>query len=142
MLRKKTKTRIPERMDPGEAEPERCSPGSIEQQLDMCEEGDLRGDEILQLHGMDVVDTPDITEEGHDSTDLLQIDETSSRFQILSERDRENDEMSGDEHSSGLQGGEFEITHQLNVSTGVPGEETDKEDLRIQILRDHELEFE
>lgn len=64
---------------------------------------------FFNIHGIDVVYTPDITEEGHDSTELLQIDEKTSRFQILSERDRENDEMSGDEHSHGLQGGELEF---------------------------------
>lgn len=79
MLRKKTKARFSERIEPGEPEPEWCSPGSIEQQLDMCEEGDLRGDEITHLHGISQKDPPE----------LLQVNENTGRFQILSDPDRE-----------------------------------------------------
>lgn len=106
MLRKKPKTAIPERLNPGDPEPEWCSPGSIEQQLDMCEEGDLRGEEISHLHG---IEAP----KHQDSTELIKKDENTARFQILTEPDREN-----------------------------APEESDEEDLRIQIFHDHELEWE
>lgn len=91
MLRRKPKAKIPERLNPGDPEPEWCSPGSIEQQLDMCEEGDLRGEEITHLHGVDVP-------EPRDGTDLIRKDEKSARFQILTEPDRENDDISEEEN--------------------------------------------
>jgi hypothetical protein len=40
----------------------------------------------------------------------------------MSEADREGDEMSGDDHSSGLQGERLSDTH---IDDGLPGEETD-----------------
>lgn len=51
MLRQKRKERLPELKHPGDPEAEWCSPGSIEQGLDMCETGSLRGDDILHSHG-------------------------------------------------------------------------------------------
>ncbi|MBI3544362.1 MAG: hypothetical protein HY075_13910 [Deltaproteobacteria bacterium] len=96
--KKKPKEALPERRNPGDDEAERCSPGSIEQQLDMCEEGSLRGDDILHEHGRRAVssdgDPAEIGEENLEEN--WHVD--------LSEEDREGDEMSGDEHSSGLQG--------------------------------------
>lgn len=67
----------------------------------MCETGELRGDEIL-----------------HESRAQpgMRID--------MSEENREGDEMSGDEHSSGLQGGEPELESQPHIDSGIPGDET------------------
>lgn len=132
MLRRKSRVNIPERLNPGDPEPLRGSPGSIEQQLDMCEEGDLRGDEILHRHGLDVPEQDD---------ELLLVDERTGRFQILSEPDREDDEMTGDDHSSGLQGGEFEVEDQYHIDSGAPGNELEKEDelSRIMARRQDEI---
>jgi hypothetical protein len=95
-------------------------PGSIEQQLDMCERGDLRGDEILHHHGRDrPKQDPDLRAE-------LDLEEN---FRVdMAETQREGDEMSGDEHSSGLQGGEPELERQPHLSQGLPGEETLREE--------------
>jgi hypothetical protein len=59
----------------------RCPSGSLEQKLDMCEGGSMRGDELLRER----TDHPNFN-----------VD--------MSEDSREGDEMSGDEHSSGHQG--------------------------------------
>jgi hypothetical protein len=76
----------------------RCKPGSIEQQLDMCEEGDLRGDEILHSHGSE-------SKKRGKTIEKKPLDRLMDEFSAdLSEPAREGDEMSGDEHSSGLQG--------------------------------------
>ncbi|OFZ18104.1 MAG: hypothetical protein A2X94_13955 [Bdellovibrionales bacterium GWB1_55_8] len=102
---------IPERQDPGEAEPLPCSPGSIEQQLDMCEDGELRGDEVLHSHGL----------QKNEKADLSSEDSMRTNFSVdMSEVDREGDEMSGDEHSLGLQGDEQqELANQ--TESGIPG---------------------
>lgn len=119
MLKKRPKERISERKDPGEEEPEYCSPGSIEQELDMCEEGSLRGDEILYSHGVDEEATPEVP----------RLDQIINRYEVdLAEENREGDEMSGDEHSSGLQGGESELTRQVHIDTGLPGNRTLREE--------------
>ena len=105
---------IPERKNPGDPEPQRCSPGSIEQQLDMCEEGELRGDNVLHTHGLD----PD------KDANVENPEEMESNFNVdMAEEDREGDEMSGDDHSAGLQGGEIEIENQRHINPGIPGEE-------------------
>jgi hypothetical protein len=120
-LKRKRKERIPELKNPGDSESEWCSPGSIEQQLDMCESGSLRGDDILHSHGL-----PDSDYNG----DPIELDEfqtggMENNWQMdLSEEDREGDEMSGDEHSSGIEGGEPEIERQLHIQTGLPGDRT------------------
>lgn len=97
-MKKIPKENFPERLEPGAPEGVNCTPGSIEQQLDMCEEGSLRGDEISHSRGSKKnIETPD-----HDPYPL---DHILGRAQDdLSEADREGDEMSGDEHSSGMQG--------------------------------------
>ena len=41
----------------------------------------------------------------------------------MAEDDREGDDLSGDEHSSGLQGEETEVRNQPHLSSGIPGEE-------------------
>ena len=86
---------------------QQCQAGSVEQQLDMCETGTLRGDESIRSN------------------------REHPNFNIdMSEEDREGDEMSGDDHSSGLQGGESELKNQPHIQTGLPGDETDHESSR------------
>lgn len=115
MLRKRPKERLPRLRNPGDPEPERGTPGSIEQQLDMCEEGSLRGDEILHHQGR--------TEEDHRLPDVPPVDRLLERYQLdLSEENREGDEWSGDDHSGGLQGGASELSGQLHIPTGMPGD--------------------
>lgn len=120
VLARRKKSRIPERLDPGDPEPEPCSPGSIEQQLDMCEDGDLRGDNIIHLHGNDGnEETPEQTLSADQLVDRLEVN--------MSEPNREGDEMSGDEHSAGLQGGDPDLERQPHIDSGLPGEETEDE---------------
>ncbi len=120
MLRKKPKSRFPLLKSPGDPESEYCSPGSIEQLLDMCEEGELRGDEVQ--HRVESLSTP---EEPLTDDPMEVVDEMNTYQMNFSERDREGDEMSGDDHSSGLQGGELELEHQRHISSGIPGEDYD-----------------
>ncbi len=101
MLKQRPKEWRKERREPGEGEPEYCSPGSIEQELDMCDSGTLRGDEILYHHGK----ARNEIEPNEDPVPLDQILEENFHLD-LAEEDREGDEMSGDEHSGGLQGDE------------------------------------
>lgn len=73
--------------------------GSIEQRLDMCEEGPFRGDELLHNHGR---------ESGNPDRAIEEADQMMTNYQMdMSETHREGDDESGDEHSSGLQGGEL-----------------------------------
>ncbi len=98
-----------------------CEPGSIEQQLDMCETGKARGDEITHQHGVLPEDEAFVDVEGIDKKiDRMKMD--------LSEPSREGDEMSGDDHSSGLQGGESELKSQPHIEAGLPGEELERRD--------------
>ena len=110
-------------------DPEPNAPGSIEQQLDMCETGDLRGDEIdhsLHLSAKKRMDQAD--------SDPIPFDELLESEQMdLSLEDREGDEMTGDDHTSGLQGGEEELKHHPNISTGMPGDRTDHDELENMI---------
>ena len=129
MLRKRSKTRIPLLKHPGDPEPEFGSPGSIEQQLDMVEEGDLKGDEVLR-RTENVPNPEDPTSE--DPMDLFS--EMQSFNMTLSERDREGDEMSGDDHSSGLQGQEVELQSQGSSRTGIPGEFLELDGLYDQVI--------
>lgn len=82
-----------------------CPLGSEEQHLDMCEDfgeqtlaaRDNTYDDMLLNYNMD-----------------------------MAEENREGDDLSGDEHSSGLQGGEVESHHRTD--TGIPGDlEIDQE---------------
>jgi hypothetical protein len=115
MLKKRRQERLPEKKNPGDREVEPCSPGSIEQQLDMCEEGSLRGDNILYQHGVD----RDSVERENPPLD----EDSELRFNDdMSEEDREGDDMSGDEHSSGLQGEEPELEQQPHILTSIPGD--------------------
>jgi hypothetical protein len=123
MLRKRPKERFAELKTPGDPEPEKGSPGSIEQQLDMCESGSLRGDEILHHHGQ--------TEEVAPLPEIPPVDLLMNRFQMdLAEENREGDELSGDDHSGGLQGGERELTGQRHINTGMPGDLTNRSELQ------------
>jgi hypothetical protein len=117
LKKRRSKETIPERKHPGDFEPENCSPGSIEQQLDMCEQGPIKGDEIVRH----TENRPSPNEPS--SEDPMSVVEELGSFEItMSERDREGDEYSGDEHSAGLQGDEPELHGQPNISSGIPGE--------------------
>lgn len=97
-------------------------PGSIEQQLDMCESGPLRGDDLLHNHGIQERTNPHPT---------LNPDQMESNYRIdMSEENREGAEESGDEHSMGLQGDamqELQFDDRYGDSdAGIPGEMTNK----------------
>jgi hypothetical protein len=77
----------------------------IEQKLDMKERGPLRGEEVLRQHH---------TSDTGGLTDRFAVD--------MAEKDREGDEMSGDEHSGGLQGGDSELVDQPHIDSGLPGD--------------------
>src|SRR4051794_534337 len=118
-MRKKIKNEAsPELKNPGDPESIFCNPGSIEQKLDMCEEGTLRGDEILHSHGLD----PDAEGSPTGDQDVNEI-VNHPYFEVdQAEVDREGDDMTGDEHSSGLQGDESELLNQPHIFTGLPGD--------------------
>jgi hypothetical protein len=73
----------------GKGSKRKCRSGSTARDLDMCEGDALRGDEISQ----------EKRENTEDQGPLGAGYRTD-----MSERDREGDEESGDEHSSGYQG--------------------------------------
>jgi hypothetical protein len=101
-LKRKQKEVIAERRNPGDPEPESCSPGSIEQQLDMCEEGSLKGDNVSHR-----IDEFKSTSQNLLDGDPPELDSEINTFDVtMAERDREGSEYSGDDHSCGLQGGE------------------------------------
>jgi hypothetical protein len=104
-------------MNPGDKEPVACSPGSIEQQLDMCEQGAIKSEDVIRHIDREENPNDPPTE---DPIDL--VHEINSFDYTMSERDREGDDLSGDEHSSGLQGDELEIEGQPNINSGVPGD--------------------
>lgn len=110
-----------EKQWPDALEVEPGEPGSIEQQLDMVETGTLKGDMVLG-HRDEIHDIDDDEMSDEQEMDL------NYRFD-MSETAREGDEESGDEHSSGLQGGEPDIQHQEHIETGEPGDLTDKEEM-------------
>lgn len=126
LYKKRRKEWLDERNHPGDPSPERGAPGSIEQQLDMVEEGSLRGDQILHSHG--------VTPPGDMRSRLgepLGADELMAEqaFNLdLSEEMREGAELSGDEHSSGLQGDESELRSQPHMDSGLPGDGTRHEE--------------
>jgi hypothetical protein len=100
-------------------------PGSIEQQLDMVENGSgPRGDSLIRKKGNTFDDKrdPNFVKE-------LDGDEMLKNFHVnMGESNREGDEMSGDEHSSGLQGEDSEFAHQPTFDDELPGEETEREE--------------
>jgi hypothetical protein len=102
-------------------------PGSIEQQLDMVEGlPGPRGEGLIREHGRTFDDKrdPNFVKE-------LDGDEMLQNFHVnMGESNREGDEMSGDEHSSGLQGGDSEFEKQPTFDDEMPGEETEKEEKR------------
>lgn len=131
MLRRRKKADLPRRRDPGQPAAEPCGPGSIEQQLDMCENGELRGDEIEHTHGMEA--DPDSLDSETGVERNLGADQLLERFRIdMSEPNREGDELSGDEHSAGLQGGEPDLEGQEHIDEGIPGEERTEADSRLR----------
>jgi len=136
-LKRFPKERHPEQRDPGDPEPELGLPGSIEQQLDMMEEGSLRGDELLHHHGLEAVGE-DLAREG----EPLGVDQLMARnaYEIdMAEESREGSELSGDEHSRGLQGGDSDLQSQPHLSSGLPGEQARHEQFFEQ--HSNELEF-
>lgn len=135
-LKRFPKERYPERRDPGDPEPENGLPGSIEQQLDMSEEGSLRGDEVLHRHGVEP-QGEELAREG----ELLGVDQLMARnaYELdMAEESREGSELAGDEHSRGLNGGDSELQSQPHLSSGLPGEQTRHE----QFFEQHALELE
>lgn len=89
--------------------------GTIEQHLDMYESGPLRGDEILHHHGL-----PD----RHSERRPLDKSDLEENFHVdMAEDEREGDEESGDEHSSGMQGTDPPEPHEDASS---PGEMTER----------------
>jgi hypothetical protein len=89
------------------------NPGSIEQHLDMVESGPLRGDTVEHMHGRQ-----------------RQREEMEENFHVdMSEGSREGDELSGDEHSSGLQGGD-------ETRQGMPGDEEKWAEEQVDRLKD------
>ena len=103
---------------------------SIEQQLDMVEEGGegLRGDDVLHQHGVN-------PHRPRADRDPLPADALTERFEMdMSEPDREGDDMSGDEHSSGLQGGESEVARDPHIDSGLLGEVEEDQELEIRNL--------
>jgi hypothetical protein len=100
-----------------------CRPGSIEQHLDMCEKGPHRGDSILHHHGMRDKDKPNTTLNDRHMEENFHFD--------MSEPNREGDEESGDEHSSGLQADDqqefqYDTESPEHADSGLPGEMTEK----------------
>ncbi len=87
-------------------EPEANAPGSIEQQLDMCERGPLKGEEIAHERSR-----PRGFLEG-----------------AIVDTDRETGEMSGDDHSRGLQGDDSETETQPHPVSGIFGDEARDQD--------------
>jgi hypothetical protein len=86
-----------------------CKAGSIEQQLDMCETGRLRGDEITHSHGHPHTED--------DYKEATAVDREMDNYNVtMSERNREGSEMSGDDHAMGFQGDD----------AGLPGEEANE----------------
>ncbi len=101
-----------------------CARGSPEQQLDMCEEGPLRGDEIEFSHGVRAPNSDD----PHPPLDEQLLEHNFSVD--MSEEGREGAEETGDEHSMGLQSdeeGELQYDDEYGESdAGLPGDETNK----------------
>ena len=139
--KKKRQERLGERIHPGDPEPEFGAPGSIEQQLDMVEEGTLKGDQLLR--GRRRLDSQKISEDirAHRGEPLA-VDELISLdcYDLdLAEESREGCEMTGDEHSIGLQGGESELVGQPHLSTGMPGEQSRHEEFHERHREDLDL---
>jgi len=116
--KKKVELVSTEELDPRSRYSPPSRAGSIEQQLDMIENGELRGDEILHSHGVKARTNPHPT---------LTEDQMQRNYRIdMSEEGREGDEESGDEHSSGFQGEDEGITFKGEQDTGLPGEMTEQ----------------
>jgi len=133
MLKRKVNERTPERKEPGEEGASSCSPGSIEQQLDMCESGSLRGEDVLRNTARTSSPNEPYSEEPMDLQSQLNTFDMS-----MAERDREGDDLSGDEHSSGLQGEEQELGGHMSRSKGIPGGLKNEEDEFENIVDIHQ----
>jgi hypothetical protein len=105
--------------------------GSIEQNLDMCDTGPYRGDEILHHHGQ---------EPGNSDEAIEDVEQMLMNYRVdMAETNREGDEMTGDEHSSGLQGGDSELEEQVPPLGGLPGEEEKTQEKVISQKNKHRL---
>jgi hypothetical protein len=135
--KKKRQERLGERIHPGDPEPEFGAPGSIEQQLDMVEEGTLKGDQLLhERQGFDSQENRARRGEPLAVDELISLD----CYDLdLAEESREGCEMTGDEHSSGLQGGESELVGQPHLTTGMPGEQSRHEEFHERHREDLDL---
>lgn len=99
--------------------------GSDEQRLDVCNSGPYRGDDIIHSHGF-VNENPDYAIEDED---LMML----NYHMDLAEDGREGSDLSGDEHSSGLQGGDNELSEIdgegiFFYDEGLPGDEEKNQD--------------
>ena len=122
LLKRRRQEWLDWRLHPGDPEPEFGAPGSIEQQLDMVEEGSLKGDQILHEHGR--VPASDLDARRGEPLGADELMALESYDLDLAEESREGSEMTGDEHSSGLQGGESELQSQPHIDSGMPGEQS------------------
>jgi hypothetical protein len=112
----------PYKKDPGDTSGSYCAPGSIEQELDMCERGNLKGDEVSHPTSSRIHEPVD--------SDPQPLTEILYEYNMdMSEDNREGDEMSGDDHSLGLQGGDSELRNQPTFETGLPGDATEHEEM-------------
>ena len=91
--RQKTLDRIPLYPPLDDPRAPACAPGSIEQQLDMCEEGPRRGEEILR-------DKSPIPKRGESATPVPLDQAIENNFNMdMAEPNREGDDLSGDERA-------------------------------------------
>ncbi|MBC7693640.1 MAG: hypothetical protein H7222_17880 [Methylotenera sp.] len=137
--RQSSTSKLPYKKDPGDTRGEAGGSGSIEHELDMVESGDLRGDLITHRISSRVNDQGDDEldlvralkdEDGAVDSDPRPLTEILNDYNLdMSEDNREGDEMSGDDHSLGMQGGETEEKNQIHIRSGLPGEETDHDEL-------------
>jgi len=84
----------------------------------MCDSGSLKGEDVIR--NISKNSSPNDPSSG----DPQELTSEFGTFDMsMAERDREGDDMSGDEHSSGLQGGDPEVEASSSVhENGMPGD--------------------
>ena len=85
----------------------------------------------------------DMVEPGEERSDRdpKTLNRVTERFEMdMSEADREGDEQSGDDHSSGLQGADPEEANQPHIQRGLPGEETADDELIEEDLQHRRID--
>lgn len=85
----------------------------------------------------------DMVEPGEEAADRdpKAFNRVNERMEMdMSEADREGDEQSGDDHSSGLQGTDPEEANQPHVQRGLPGEETTDDELIEEDLQHRRID--